>query len=137
VAATALSDEDATGHIVIASGNLKMRVPKAELARAKDLEKGPPDLHSHVAIPYPENVRTEIDVRGMQVDEALEAVDKYVNDALLAGLREVLIVHGVGTGALRSSIIPFLKQHPLVEAVLPGGLHQKNPGATMVKIAQR
>ncbi|MBW1770934.1 MAG: Smr/MutS family protein [Deltaproteobacteria bacterium] len=73
----------------------------------------------------------------MQVDEALEAVDKYVNDALLAGLREVRIVHGVGTGALRSSIIPFLKQHPLVEAALPGGPHQKNLGATVVKIAGR
>jgi DNA mismatch repair protein MutS2 len=137
VAATVLSDEDATGHIVIASGNLKMRVPKAELARAKDLERGPPDLYSHVAIPFPENVRTEIDVRGMQVDEALEAVDKFVNDALLAGLREVRIIHGVGTGTLRNSVIPFLKQHPLVEAALPGGPYQKNLGATVVKIAGR
>ncbi|MES0363204.1 MAG: endonuclease MutS2 [Desulfobacteria bacterium] len=137
VVATVLSDEDETGYIVISSGSLRVRVPRGELSPPKDTGKVSPDLHSHVAIPSPENVGTEIDVRGMQVDEALEAVDKYVNDALLAGLREVRIVHGVGTGTLRGSIIPFLKQHPLVDAVLPGGLHHKNPGATMVKIAQR
>ncbi|MBW2565429.1 MAG: Smr/MutS family protein [Deltaproteobacteria bacterium] len=137
VAATVLSDENKTGYIVISSGSLRVRVPRGELLPPKDTGKVSPELHSQVAIPYPENVGTEIDVRGMQVDEALEAVDKYVNDALLAGLREVRIVHGVGTGALRSSIIPFLKQHPLVEAALPGGPHQKNLGATVVKIAGR
>jgi DNA mismatch repair protein MutS2 len=137
VVATVLSDEDETGYIVISSGSLRVRVPRGQLSPPKNIGKVSPDLHSHVAIPSPENVGTEIDVRGMQVDEALEAVDKYVNDALLAGLREVRIVHGVGTGTLRSSLMPFLKQHPLVEVVLPGGLHQKNPGATMVKIAQR
>jgi DNA mismatch repair protein MutS2 len=135
VVATALSDEDATGHVVIASGSLKVQVPKVELARAKGPEQTSPDRHSRVAVSFPENVQTEIDVRGMQVDEALEAVDKFVNDALLAGLREVHIIHGVGTGALRKSVIPFLERHPLVEAVLPGGLHQKNLGATKVKIA--
>lgn len=137
VAATVLSDEDETGYVVIASGSLRVRVPRGELSPPKDMGKVSPDLYSHVVIPSPENVGTEIDVRGMQVDEALEAVDKYVNDALLAGLREVRIVHGVGTGALRSSIIPFLKQHPLVEGALPGGPHQKNLGATVVKIAGR
>lgn len=135
VLATVLSDEDAHGHVVIAIGGLKMRVPKAELARARDVEKPTADLPSDVAIPFPESAATEIDVRGMQVDEALEVVDKLVNDALLAGLKEVVIVHGVGTGALRKGIIPFLKQHPLVEAVLPGGPGQKNRGATVAKIA--
>lgn len=137
VVVSVLSAEDATGHVLIASGNLKARVPKAELTRAKGLEKASPGLHSHVAVPFPDKVRTEIDIRGMQVDEALGAVDKFVNDALLAGLREVRIIHGVGTGALRNSVIPFLKEHPLVQATLPGGLHQENLGVTIAKIAAR
>ncbi|MCK4728721.1 MAG: Smr/MutS family protein, partial [Desulfobacterales bacterium] len=137
VVVSVLSAEDATGHVLIASGNLKARVPKAELTRAKGLEKATPGLHSHVAVPFPDEVRTEIDIRGIQVDEALGAVDKFVNDALLAGLREVRIIHGVGTGALRNSVIPFLKEHPLVQATLPGGLHQENLGVTIAKIAAR
>ena len=134
VAATVLSAEDTTGHVLIASGNLKVRVPKAELTRARDLDKSPPSPHSHVTAPFPDSVRTEIDIRGMQVDEALEAVDKFIDDALLAGLREVRIIHGVGTGALRNSIIPFLEQHPLVHATLPGGLNQENLGITTARI---
>lgn len=137
VVGTVLSAEDTTGHVLIASGNLKVCVPKAELTRAKGLEKATPGLHSHVAVPFPDEVRTEIDIRGIQVDEALGAVDKFVNDALLAGLREVRIIHGVGTGALRNSVIPFLKEHPLVQATLPGGLHQENLGVTIAKIAQK
>ncbi len=137
VVASVQSIEDASGHVVIASGSLKVRVPKEELAPAKGLEKTSPDLHSDVAIPFPENVRTEIDVRGMQVEEALKAVDRFVNDALLAGLKEVHVIHGVGTGTLRRSVIPFLNQHPLVEAAPPGGPHQKNLGVTVVKIVGR
>jgi len=130
-----LSAEDMTGHVLIASGNLKVRVPKVELIQTKGLEKAPSGLHSHVSVPFPDKIRTEIDIRGMQVDEALETVDKFVNDAMLAGLREVRIIHGVGTGALRKSVIPFLKQHPLVHTTLPGGLHQENLGVTIAKIA--
>jgi DNA mismatch repair protein MutS2 len=137
VVATVLSPEDTTGHILIASGNLKVRVFKAELTRAMGREKASSGLRSHVAVPFPDKARTEIDIRGMQVEEALETVDKFVNDALLAGLRDVLIVHGVGTGALRNSVIPFLKQHPLVQATLPGGLHQENLGVTIARIAAR
>ena len=135
--ATVLSEEDATGHVVITSGKLKVRVPKSELAPAKGPGEASPDLHSHIAIPFPDNVRTEIDVRGMQVEEALDAVDKFVNDALLAGLKEVTVIHGIGTGTLRNNILPFLKQHPLVETALPGGAHQKNAGATTVRIASK
>jgi DNA mismatch repair protein MutS2 len=137
VVATVLSAEDTTGHVLIASGNLKVRVPKVELTQARGLEKATPGFHSDFAVPFPDKVRTEIDIRGTQVDEALEAVDKFVNDALLAGLREVRIIHGVGTGALRNSVIPFLKQHPLVQATIPGGLHQENLGVTIAKIAAR
>jgi DNA mismatch repair protein MutS2 len=135
VVATVLSAEDMTGHVLIASGNLKVRVPKVELIHTKGLEKAPSGLHSHVSVPFPDKIRTEIDIRGMQVDEALETVDKFVNDAMLAGLREVRIIHGVGTGALRNSVIPFLKQHPLVHTTLPGGLRQENLGVTIARIA--
>jgi DNA mismatch repair protein MutS2 len=134
VDATVLSGEDTTGEVLIASGNLKVRVPKAELTNPKNLRKTPSGLHSHVAVPFPDKVHTEIDIRGMQVDEALETVDKFLSDAVLGGLREVHIIHGVGTGALRNSVVPFLKEHPLVDTTLPGGPNQQNPGMTTATI---
>jgi len=135
VVATMLSDEDATGHVLVASGNLKFRVPKAELTRAKGIDKKPPDTSLTVEFPYPKNVCDEIDLRGMNVEEALESVDKLLNDALLAGLRQVQIIHGLGTGALRKSVIPFLKEHPLVVKAFPGGPRQDNLGVTIAKIS--
>jgi DNA mismatch repair protein MutS2 len=87
-----------------------------------------------VAFPYPTNVRDEIDIRGMKVEEALESVDKLLNDAMLAGLRQVRIIHGLGTGALRNSVIPFLQEHPLVVKAFSGGPRQDNLGVTIAKI---
>ncbi|MGD9022987.1 MAG: endonuclease MutS2 [Deltaproteobacteria bacterium] len=137
IVAHVLSGEDATGHVLIARGNLKIRVPKAELAPVKGQETTAPDHYPHVSVPSPETVQTEIDIRGMQVEEALEAVDRFVNDALLAGLMEVRVIHGVGTGALRKNVIPFLKQHPLVQMTLPGGPYQKNLGVTVVRVVAK
>ncbi len=73
----------------------------------------------------------------MHVEEALDMVDKFLDDVLLAGLKEVRIIHGVGTGALRNSLIPFLKQHPLVESTFQGGPNKGNPGMTIVEITGR
>lgn len=137
MAATVLAGEDATEQILIALGNLKLRVPRAELVRAKVSDRIHGDAHSSIAFPFPENVRTEVDVRGMTVEEALEAVDKFVNDALLAGLGEVQIIHGLGTGTLRKGIMPFLEQHPLVTEIFPGGADRDNFGVTVAKIGSK
>ena len=134
MAATVVSGEDSTGQILVAVGNLKLRVPRAELARAKGPDKIAGHAHSRIAFPSPEDVRTEVDVRGMTVEEALEAVDKRVNDALLAGLGEIQIIHGMGTGALRKGVIPFLEQHPLVTEIFPGGAQRHNFGVTVARI---
>ncbi len=95
------------------------------------------DHTSGVKIHAPENVQTEIDIRGMYVEEALDMVDKFLDNVLLAGLKEVRIIHGVGTGALRNNLIPFLNQHPLVESTSQGGPDKGNPGMTVVEIASR
>jgi DNA mismatch repair protein MutS2 len=137
MAGTVLSDEDQTGRVLTAFGKLKAHVPREELSLAEDVGESLADRVLQVEMPVPERVRPEADMRGMRVAEALEVVDKYLDDALLAGLKEVRIIHGVGTGALRNHLIPFLNQHPLVQATRPGGLHQENPGVTIVEIATK
>lgn len=132
---TVLSDLDPTGRFLIAFGKVKAHVPKEELIRAKDIEKSSAGTVSGMAIPFLQSVQAETDVRGMSVEEALAVVDKFLDDTMLAGLGEVRIIHGVGTGALRKSLIPFLNQHPLVQGAHPGGADQKNLGVTIVKMA--
>ena len=137
MAGTVLSEEDQTGRVLTAFGKLKAHVPREELSLAED--GGQPKRESlvRVEVPVPVGVRPEADMRGMRVEQALEVVDKYLDDALLAGLKEVRIIHGVGSGALRNHLIPFLNQHPLVQSTRPGGLNQSNLGVTIVEMTTK
>ncbi len=134
---TVLSEPDHAGRLLVAFANVKAHVPKEELIRAKDRETASLGPLTGVDIPTPDNIQPETDVRGMRVEEALSAVDRFLNDAMMASLNEVRIIHGVGTGALRSNLVPFLEQHPLVQAARPGGQKQDNMGVTVVEIAGR
>ena len=58
--------------------------------------------------------KNEINVVGRRVDEAVEMTDKFLDDAFLAQMRQVRIVHGMGTGALRQAISELLSNHPHV-----------------------
>ncbi len=79
-------------------------------------------------------VRPEIDIRGMMVDEATEAVGKYLDDAVIAGLSRVLIIHGKGTGALRKGIQEYLKNHRNVLSFTLGDMDEGGSGVTAVKL---
>ena len=63
----------------------------------------------------PDRASDELDVRGMRAQEAREAVRSFVDDAALAGLPTVRVVHGRGTGALRTAVREELTAHPLVD----------------------
>ncbi|NLO74407.1 MAG: endonuclease MutS2 [candidate division WS1 bacterium] len=76
----------------------------------------------------------EIHLRGRRVDEALAELDKYLDDAALAGREEVRIVHGKGTGALRQAIHDFLRTHPAVTVFTLAPEEEGGSGATVVKL---
>ena len=79
-------------------------------------------------------VRDEIDLRGMNVDEALYAVDQYLGDAHSAGLTSVRIIHGKGTGVLRHEIGNFLKGHRLVKNQRLGLWNEGDTGVTIAEL---
>ncbi len=112
---------------VVVAGGLRVRMPLAQLR---------PDAHP-AAADEPEvrvvasargDASDQLDVRGMRADEAREAVRSFVDDAALAGLSEVQVVHGRGTGALRAAVRAELTAHPLVESQESGSAD----GATTV-----
>ena len=77
-------------------------------------------------------VAASLDLRGARVEEALEALSRYLDDAGLAGLASALIIHGLGTGALRDAVRAAATDHPLVASVRPGERGEGGDGASIV-----
>jgi len=77
----------------------------------------------------------EVHLRHLTVDEALLKLDKYLNDAFMAGLYRVRVVHGKGTGTLRQVVRKQLAKHSLVKSYRAGGYGEGGAGVTIVELA--
>jgi DNA mismatch repair protein MutS2 len=75
-----------------------------------------------------------LDLRGARVEEALDALGRYLEDASLAGLDQVTVIHGLGTGALRDAVRTESAAHPLVKTVRAGGRGEGGDGVTVVSL---
>jgi DNA mismatch repair protein MutS2 len=82
------------------------------------------------------NGRSELNVIGQTTDEAVDAVDKFLDEASMASLAQVRIIHGHGTGALRRAIADMLKGHPHVARFIAAPQDQGGSGATLVELNQ-
>jgi len=89
----------------------------------------------HVAA-VDDKAQSELNVIGQTTDEAVDAVDKFLDEASLASLSKVRIIHGHGTGALRRAIGALLDGHPHVSRFLPAPPDQGGTGATLVELRQ-
>jgi DNA mismatch repair protein MutS2 len=85
------------------------------------------------AKPSDEPASDEINVIGSTVEQATERVDKFLDEAALAGKSRVRIIHGYGTGALRRGLAEFLSSHPLVEGIHP---EAEDRGGTAITVAE-
>ena len=83
--------------------------------------------------PSPRQVKTDLDLRGQRVDEALDKVETLLNQAALSGAPEIRIIHGRGTGALRNAIREYLRGHPLTASAGPDS-ESANDGVTVVDL---
>ena len=77
----------------------------------------------------------QLDLRGLRRDEAMEALDRYLNDAYLGGLQKVRIIHGKGTGAVRAAVREQLAGHALVSRFQQADAREGGDGATEVTLA--
>jgi len=80
------------------------------------------------------SVPMSLDLRGARVDEALSALDGYLNDASVAGLDRVTVIHGLGTGALRDAVRTESAGHPLVKSIRAGERGEGGEGVTVVTL---
>ncbi len=82
-------------------------------------------------------IARELRLRHLTVDEALFRLDRYLNDAFVAGLPSVRIVHGKGTGTLRRAVHEALAKHPLVKSYRFGDYGEGDYGVTIVELANQ
>ena len=83
------------------------------------------------------SVSDEVHLRRLPVDEAILKLDKYLNDAFMAGLVRVRVIHGKGTGTLRQVVREQLSKHPLVNSYRLAGYGEGEEGVTIVELATR
>jgi DNA mismatch repair protein MutS2 len=93
-----------------------------------------PASASRLQLDRARSVSSSLDIRGAKVEEALEILDRYVDDASLAGLDQVTVIHGMGTGALRDAVRAHAGSHPLVKSWRSGGRGEGGDGATIVTL---
>lgn len=136
----AISREEVT----VISGALRLKVPATTLAKLPPAKSNPSPASSAPparqmrlamhSVTLDRQVPAEINLIGMTTDEATEALDRYLDRAVLAGLTEVRIIHGIGTGALRKAVEAFLLTHPHVERFARADRRRGGDGATLVSL---
>ena len=110
---------------------------KAELAQLRLIRQAPVKEKTTVKAKtgmMTRTVKSECDVRGMNLEEALDAVSLYLDEAVLAGLNEVYIIHGKGTGILRAGIQQDLRKNRHVKGFRRGMYGEGEDGVTVVTL---
>lgn len=134
-----IDEEDGTAAVQV--GGFRMNVDLRELKR----EKGGPDTAKRdyapaarsVSLPAAPDVSMTFDMRGWRAGEVSDRLDRYLNDAYLAGLRQVRLIHGKGTGALRQVVRDVLSSHALVTSFSAAGGRDGGDGVTVANLVER
>ena len=124
--------------VVVQLGALKMTVARNQcrvLKRSEQKSLEPARKARQLSTEKMQPVSREIDIRGMNNEEASYVLEKYLDDAVLAGLDSVSIIHGKGTGALRKGVQTFLAAHPRVKGISIAEVNQGGTGVSVVKLA--
>ncbi|MDR1205993.1 MAG: endonuclease MutS2 [Peptococcaceae bacterium] len=135
--AQVLAKPTAQGDVLVQAGVMKVAVKLRDLDR---LDEGSPSGRREktgvgaLVADKARNIKLELDLRGLTVDEALIETEKYLDDAYLSGAGKVTIIHGKGTGALRSAVTDMVRRHPLASASRTGGYSEGGHGVTVVEL---
>ncbi len=128
-------EEASETEVVVQLGILKMKVNKSDLERV-DAPKSKPVQQQAASVKRSrdDRLRTELDLRGASLEEALLEVDRFLDEAFLGNLGQVYIIHGKGTGVLRSGIHEFLRKHKHVKQYRLGSYGEGGSGVTVAEL---
>jgi DNA mismatch repair protein MutS2 len=127
----------AGGEATVQVGSMKVHVPVDDLRRPLRRPDRPKEPVSGSGYTVRKNLAMsrEVHLRGMTVDEALHTVDKFMDDALWAGLPSVTVIHGKGTGKLKAALRAYLKEHRQVRGYRSGVPSEGGDGVTVVDLS--
>ena len=120
-----LSPNDA----MVQAGSIKTRIPLGKLRKTKKAENTGRAYFSNTKS---RSVSSSLDIRGITSNEVKIELEKFIDDAVLAGLKILTVIHGKGSGILRKEAMRLLSENPLVESFRTGGLKEGGEGATIV-----
>lgn len=130
--------------VTVQVGILKMNVPaeKCLLTKAQPVSSQPENTKKRKKAGYAHQMfiaksssaRQEVDLRGMTLNEAIPVVDKAIDDALLAGINQLRLIHGKGTGALRAGLTAYLQTNRFVKKMEMASLETGGSGATVIDL---
>lgn len=120
----------------VRAGRMELDVPVADLSAASGAagRSGKKPAAAPWKVDIVESEQHELKLIGMRVDEALAVLEPFINHAHAAGLREVRIIHGLGSGRLRDAVREELERHPLVESHRSGEAREGRDGATVATL---
>ncbi len=133
---TALGESDAEVQI----GTIRVRAKMSDLVRRQTADDGPSkeksrkDSSSAINRPSSTSPGMDVDLRGLMAEDALDKMERYLEQAYLAGLPWVRIIHGKGTGKLRQAVREALKGHAYVKSFEEGGHTEGGEGVTVAKL---
>lgn len=118
---------------VVRTDSVNLRVPLKELKKSGELVK-PASKGVSLKVQKPQNASVALDLHGLRADEAIQKLDKFISDSLVAGFDEVRVYHGIGTGKLAYAVKNFLREHPSVKEFFDAPPNQGGFGAKIVKL---
>lgn len=135
-----LKEPDKNGSVYVQAGIMKIYVPISDLRIIKDTGKDvlvdkPKRGSSDGGFMKGADIKTEIDIRGHNIEEAELVLDKYIDDAVLAHMKRISIIHGKGTGVLRQGVQAFLKRDKRVKSFRNGEFGEGDAGVTVAELS--
>ena len=130
--ATVLELPDKKGNVLVQSGIMKMNMPKDSLTRIDVQEDTTKHNTRSILQNKATNVKSEIDIRGKNFEDAKDIVDKYLDDAYLSGLKSVRIIHGKGTGVLRKKLREHFRNVKTIKSYKDAEYNEGGDGVTVV-----
>lgn len=116
---------------VVQMGIIKMKLPIEDLEKTKKKKEKPTKM---VTRQNRQTIKTELDLRGYRYEEAVGALDQYIDQAVLSNYEQVYIIHGKGTGALQKAVQNHLKKHKSVQSFRGGMPSEGGFGVTVAEL---
>ena len=131
--ATVLKAADGKGEVLVQAGIMKLSIPLRDI-RPVEQKKKTQQTTAKVSIEQDRGSALSIDLRGSMVDDACLELDRFIDNALITGVHEFFVVHGKGTGALRTGVQQYLRKHPRVKTYRIGQYGEGDAGVTVVTL---